>query len=137
MLRKQAEDLIAAAPGRHLATTLPFAWRGLWPFPFLDRSGARYLFLVAADFLAFVTFLALPLLALRRRRADWLAFSLLGVGFFWFHALATHFIPRYSVPLVPLAVVSVAVLGQDLVRMPAVDRMVARWRGAHRAARSD
>lgn len=104
VLQERAMDMIKAAPGRHLATTVPFAWRGLWSFAGDTLLG------VGANLVAFVTLLAFPFIAIWRRRAEWFAFSLLAVGMFWFHALFTHFIPRYSEPLVPLAVLSVLVL---------------------------
>jgi hypothetical protein len=104
ILQERATSMIKAAPGRHLALTLPFAWRGLWSF-------ARDVPLsVVANLVAFASLLAFPLVAIWRRRPDWFAFSLLPVGMYWIHALLTHFIPRYSEPLVPLALVSVLVL---------------------------
>jgi hypothetical protein len=42
------------------------------------------------------------------RRPDWTLTSLVGVGYFLFHALLSHFTPRYSEPLIPLALVCLA-----------------------------
>ena len=108
--QQKAMEMIKAAPGRHLALTLPFAWRGLWSFGGAARSGVLYLFAAGANLVSFSVFLAFPLVAVWRRKPDWFAFSLLGFGLFWFHALLTHFIPRYSQPLIPLTVLSVLVL---------------------------
>jgi hypothetical protein len=108
VLQEKATEIIAAAPGRHLAATLPFAWRGLWAF----RGDS--LPSVMTNLAAFLTLLAFPFIAIWRRRPDWFAFSLLAVGMFWFHALLTHFIPRYSEPLVPMAVVSLLVLLHEI-----------------------
>jgi hypothetical protein len=115
VLQQKAMEMIQAAPGRHLALTLPFAWRGLWSFGGSAKSGGGYLFVLLANLVSFSIFLAFPLVAVWRRRPDWLAFSLLGFGWYWFHALLTHFISRYSQPLIPLAVLSVLVLVHTLV----------------------
>lgn len=119
VLQETAMDMIADAPAKHLALTVPFAWRGLWSFP------GRSLLADATNLLAFVTLLAFPLLAIWRRRLDWLAFSLVAVGMFAFHALLTHFISRYSEPLNPPAVVAVLVLLHALF-----GHLKRRWRAA-------
>ncbi len=75
VLQQQAMTMIEETPGRHLLMTLPFAWRGLWAF-----VNGKYLIVAVCDWVAFVVFLAFPFLALWRRRADWMAFSLFGVG---------------------------------------------------------
>ncbi len=104
VLQEKAWDMILGAPGKHLATTVPFAWRGLWSFPIRSLAAA------SVNLLAFAALLALPFLALWRRRPDWFAFSLMSVGMFWFYALLTHFIPRYSEPLIPLALLAALAL---------------------------
>ncbi len=119
VLREKASDMITGAPAKHLATTIPFAWRGLWSFPIRSLAAA------VANLLGFAALLALPFLALWRKRPDWFAFSLMGVGMFWFYALLTHFIPRYSEPLIPLAVLAVLVVGQALVQR--VGARIALW----------
>ena len=119
LVRKKAMTMILDHPGKHLLMTLPFAWRGLWAF-----ANDYKLIVAVCDLIAFLTFLAFPVVAWWRRRSDWLAFSLFGVGLFWFYALLTHFISRYSEPLIPLTVVSVLVVAHD-VALRAV-----RWRTA-------
>jgi hypothetical protein len=109
-LGRMAMEMIWAEPGKHLKAIGPFAWRGFWCFP--DSGFVSAL----ANLTALSIFLAFPLIALGRRRADWLAFSLLGVGLFWFYPILTHSLPRYSEPLIPLACVSLLVLMHALVR---------------------
>ncbi len=109
VLQEKAWDMIMGAPAKHLATTIPFAWRGLWSFPVRSVAAA------GANLLAFVALLALPFLAPWRKRPDWFAFSLMAVGMFWFYALLTHFIPRYSEPMIPLALLAALVLAQALL----------------------
>lgn len=115
--QKIALGMIKAEPAKHLLTTIPFAWRQIWSFGNTNplQPGGGSAFAVAANLISFAVFLALPLIALTRRRADWLAFSLFGFGLFWFHALLTHAIPRYSAPLIPLAVLSVLLLVHAVV----------------------
>jgi hypothetical protein len=117
LVRQRAMAMIRDAPGRHLLMTLPFAWRGLWAF-----ANDYKLIVAVCDFIAFQTFLSFPLIAFWRRRLDWLAFCLFGVGLFWFYALLTHFISRYSEPLIPLTVMAVLVVAHDLVPR------AVRWR---------
>jgi len=95
-----AMHMIEEAPLKHLTMTLPFAWRGLW------GMGDAWKLNLAV----YLALLALPLAAIFTRRMDWFALSIVANGFFWFHALLTHFIPRYSEPLVPLAILSLLVL---------------------------
>jgi hypothetical protein len=99
LLQKKAIAVIREHPLRHLATTIPFAWRG------------------AA--LALPMLLAGLILSLRSRRYDCALFALPSFGLVMFYALLSHFIPRYSVPVRPvmlvLAVVA-ATLALDLLR---------------------
>jgi hypothetical protein len=94
LLQKKAIAVIREHPLRHLATTIPFAWRG------------------AA--------LALPMLlvglalALRSRRYDCALFVLPAFGLVMFYALLSHFIPRYSMPVRPVMLV-LAVVAAKLV----------------------
>lgn len=103
--QREALQLIRLAPGKHLSTTPLFAWRGLWSF-----YGSSLLSVVAANLFSFSIFLTFPIIAIYCRRPDWFAFSIFGLGFMLFHAFLTHFIPRYSAPLIPLAILSVLIL---------------------------
>lgn len=86
-LQERALDLIARHPWRHLAVTVPVLWRG-----------------------AFVTFPVLVLglaVAWRRRDLRLVTFLWPAMGLVLFYGLLSHFIPRYGVPVVPVAIVIV------------------------------
>jgi len=92
ILQSRAMAVIREHPFRHLALTIPFLWRG-----------------------AFVTFpvlLVALVYAMRSRRANLAVFALPAFGMVMFYALLTHFIPRYSVPSVPIIIVAGVLLAQ-------------------------
>jgi hypothetical protein len=104
-IRSTALDRIKADPLKHVAVSLPLAWRGLWAF-----AENKTWFSIITNGLAMASLLAMPWLGILLRRPDWTLTSLVGVGYFLFYALLSHFIPRYSEPLIPLALVCLAVL---------------------------
>ncbi len=85
ILKKRAAAMIMAQPGRWLALTIPFLWRG-----------ATLVFPILALALA---------LAIRRRRYDLALFSLPAFGLVMFYALFSQFIARYGVPAHEVAMV--------------------------------
>lgn len=128
---------------KHLALTLAFAERGaqlrhrrflaakkryaaeIWTFLRFPSKTARWLGLL------FLPALGLMLVLAWRRRAFALALLLLPVAYaFLFHAVATHFIPRYSWPFVPTFAVIFALAAKE-VRRPVssfVARLARPWR---------
>jgi hypothetical protein len=110
-LRESAMQRIKAQPWTHLAVSLPLAWRELWSFGNRDTW-----FGVVLNGMASAALLAMPWLGILLRRPDWTLTSMVGVGYFLFYALFSHFIPRYSEPLIPLALVCLAVLLVAAVR---------------------
>lgn len=99
---------IAEQPWSHVRSTLPLGWRGFWPFKpttWLDLS---------VNPLAFLSLLLLPLLGLRYRRPVWILIPATAVGFFAFYAGVSHFLPRYSAPLIPVALVCLAMVAVAL-----------------------
>jgi 4-amino-4-deoxy-L-arabinose transferase-like glycosyltransferase len=104
-LRRVALDRIKANPLKHVAVSLPLAWRGLWAF-----AENKTWFSIITNGLAMASLLAMAWLGTLMRRPDWTLTSMVGVGYFLFYALLSHFIPRYSEPLIPLALVCLAVL---------------------------
>jgi hypothetical protein len=90
ILQQRALSMIRQDLGSHLIMTIPFLWRGA-----LTTS------------IALIGCLAY---ALARRRTDFVMFMLPASGTVAFYALFSHFISRYNVPFVPIAVVSGLVL---------------------------
>lgn len=112
-LQKRAADLILADPIRHIATTLPFVWRGaFYEAPLL---------------------LWFAVLALIWRRPDMLAYVLPSLAMVAFYALASHNIPRYNDPVFPLAAAALLIFGFEfLMRRNALNlhpRLHAEARG--------
>jgi len=80
---------------------------------------------VLANGFAMAALVLMPLLGALGRRPEWLLISFMGAGYFLFYGLFTHFIARYSEPLIPLALVCLSVLVLEAVRWLA--RHLARW----------
>ena len=92
LLQQRAMNIIKAHPLQHIATTVPFLWRGATvAFPILA--------------LALV-------LATRQRRYDIALLALPAFGLVMFYALLSHFIPRYSVPVRPVLVALLVIAAQ-------------------------
>lgn len=98
MQKALAFELIRADPAAHAKATLPFAWRGVWSF-----AGKGGIVKELLNLLSFISLLVIPLIAVWKRKPEWFAGSLVAMGFYLFHAATTHFIPRYSAPLIPLS----------------------------------
>jgi hypothetical protein len=105
LLRRAAIERIRAAPVRHLLVSLPLTWRGMWSF-----ENQRTWFAVLANGLAMASLALMPFLGLLLRQPDWCFMSMVGAGYFYFYALFSHFITRYSEPLIPLSLVCLSVL---------------------------
>jgi 4-amino-4-deoxy-L-arabinose transferase-like glycosyltransferase len=115
-LTAAALGVFARHPWDHLRATVAVAWRGL----FAERSPA---WLEPVD-LTFALGLLLAavfawrlLAALRSRRPVELALVATPLAFFLFHALATEFLPRFGLPLLPLVwVVAVGAFSSSAAR---------------------
>jgi hypothetical protein len=82
---------------------------------------------VLANGLAMAALVVMPLLGALWRRPEWLLISFMGAGYFLFYGVFTHFITRYSEPLIPLSLVCLSVLVLEAARWLA--RHLARWMG--------
>lgn len=89
-LQDRALRMIQDAPLRHLATTVPFLWRGA--------------------FVAFPVLAVALIAAMRRHDLRRAAFLWPSLGLILFYGLLTHFIPRYGTPIVPVVIVAVLIL---------------------------
>jgi hypothetical protein len=84
-LKKVATGIIAEHPWMHLALTAPFLWRGAT--------------------LVFPILVITLIYAMRKRRYELLVFGLPALGAVMLYALLTHFIGRYDVPSLTVAIV--------------------------------
>lgn len=142
VLRRAAADLIRKDWLKHMALTLVFAERGA---EFQTRRGCSALTdpagqrfgrligwplgqacrIVPLGTLLFLPFAGLLAVVAWRRRDVSLALLLLPAAYgYGVHAAATHFIPRYSLPLFPVLVVATALAVHELA--PRADRAAAR-----------
>jgi len=111
-----AMEKITADPAAHLRASLVFAWRGAWPHnivdgmnlhkPVSDAWRTRNL----VGFAGLLAVLGMSLAGFLRGGALYWAIALVPTGWFAFHALFTHFIPRYSIPMIPLWIVGMLML---------------------------
>lgn len=109
VLKQDALGQIAANWKRHLLLTPLFLYRGAfatdgWKIAYPTRSGVREIKL-RNGWIALVLFAGTLLscaLLIRDRDPARLAFFSLAAYSFCFHALATHFITRYSMPTIPV-----------------------------------
>jgi hypothetical protein len=85
ILKKRATAMIMAQPGRWLALTIPFLWRGAT--------------------LVFPILLITLIVAMRRRDYELALLALPAFGLVMFYALFSHFIARYGVPAHEVAMV--------------------------------
>ena len=67
------------------------------------------------NFAAYLSFLLAPVLALVERRLSWFMVSIVPVSLFAFYSLFSHFLPRYSSPFVPVALICLSMLAVDIL----------------------
>ena len=91
-----------------IAAALPFAWRGFWGFR-VDEWFAVYW-----NIAAFSALLLAPVMACIERRVSWLLVSIVPLAYYLFYSLVSHFLPRYSSPFVPSAMICLSMLAIDL-----------------------
>ena len=105
---KQAVALkrIRENPLQHILVSAPMAWRGLWSF-----AKIKYWLGTGLNFFAYAALFVAVVLGIVQKKFIWLAISIIPAGYFFFYAFLSHFIPRYSEPIIPLAFVCMSVLG--------------------------
>ena len=103
-----------------LAASLPITWRGFWGFR-VKRWNDIYW-----NAAAFLSLLLAPLLAWLERRLTWLLVSVVPIAYVLFYGLASHFLPRYSSPFVPSALICLSMVAVDLAA-----RLACRLRPGH------
>ena len=66
------------------------------------------------------------MLAWLERRVTWLLVSVVPIAYVLFYGLASHFLPRYSSPFVPSALICLSMVAVDLAA-----RLACRFRPGH------
>jgi len=111
-LKKESITRILNKPMAHLSTTPVFAWRGFWAY---KGDNIPFSIINAVTFLGLFFGFAKGVV---KRDLVLISISLLAVLFFGFHAFLTHFIPRYSAPLIPIsAIVTFTMLLQAIQKV--------------------
>lgn len=95
-LKNIAISKILSSPWAHIKATIIFAWRGI--FSFNTNMPLINLF-------AFASMLIIPFTLLSKSNEEILVVSLFSNLIFWFYASFTHFLPRYSAPLIPVSII--------------------------------
>jgi hypothetical protein len=108
-LHTQALRMIAKHPLRHLAATVPLAWRGMWCF-----YGAGVLTILGAA--AYASFLFVCLYGAVRKRRDILAVTAVPLLLLVCNAFLSNNLPRFNAPAIPFMVMSMAFALQLLVQ---------------------
>jgi hypothetical protein len=116
-VQAQAMQLIKENLKNHFVMSAPFAWRLVWSFGDANPKspGNKSILIDAINLFSFFALLSLPMIAIIRKKPEWFAFSIFGVGLFWFYAIFSHAIPRYSAPLIPLALLSLRLVISHLI----------------------
>ena len=91
------------------AAAFPISWRGFWGFRVKEWPGIYW------NLAAFSALLLAPVMACLERRRSWLLVSVVPLAYFLFYGLVSHFLPRYSSPFVPSALICLSMLTVDLV----------------------
>lgn len=114
-LKSKALSLITQNPVNHLITTPLFAWRGMWSF---NTS------LWQVNLICFVSFFFVSIIAILKKQYTLIAFCSFGAILFCFYAGATHFISRYSAPLIPLTIATTIYLLSLLLNKVLLKRLI-------------
>jgi len=114
LLQRKAMQMIVDSPGRHLALTPLFLWRGIWCFredalPF-DPGGYRSYIVNLINAVAYCSIFVVFVVGLARRRYDLVAMTVVSVGMIALYGLVSHGVPRYSAPAIPIMLVSLLVV---------------------------
>lgn len=128
-MQRQAIGLIRNDPLSHLMMTPPFMWRGLWCMGNSRAATPLLVLMGAINVLAYGAVWGMALVGLWRWHPEIMGIAVLPVGAMCFFALATHYIPRYSDPLIPNMLVALVVAGAWGVEwlIAPQRRWMARW----------
>lgn len=113
-VKDHAMSLIKSDLPAHLKTMPLYTWRGIWSFGIPDpvQSYCGGMSGVVLNLCCFISFLLFPVYAWLSKKPDLLIFITVPWGLFWFYATFSHFIPRYSAPMIPFAVIAFLLLVQ-------------------------
>lgn len=94
--KSKALNLIFTHPLNHLKASFLFGWRGIWFYK------GRHFIPVLMTFLMYMSLFVLFVRSIWKKDLRLFLITILPIFYFLFHAIWTHFIPRYSGIFVPL-----------------------------------
>lgn len=103
---KLAMKKIMANPVEHLISTILFAYRGL-----------NYMYTDAYSYLGFLAIGIIGFIGVKTKNTKFFVVSLLPTLTFSFYAFLSHFIPRYSQPLIPFWMFGFAVISYQIIML--------------------
>lgn len=118
-LKRAALDIFADNPAKHLALTAVFAFSGAIPQLYMRQQDLPWPLLLPSALLGLLLVpaaLGLAGMALALKTPHWLIFLAPAIFSFGFHAFFTHFIPRYSMMLIPVFTICVFVMLSHILR---------------------
>ena len=60
--------------------------------------------------MAFLSLIVVPMIGLYEKKRSWVVIGIVPTIYYSFYAFTSHFLPRYSEPLIPLSLVCLATL---------------------------
>lgn len=107
--KKIAINEILAHPVRHLLTTLPFMWRGIFVEHIYRTKTPFYIeifniLLLGISILYFPVLFYFAFISLKEKTYDLFVFSIPALYLFGIQSFFTHNLPRYNMPLIPILV---------------------------------
>jgi len=99
-----AVERIKENPSAHVRTTLLMFWRGYWPF---RSSNFLHTFI---NLMSFLSLALVPIIGFYEKCKSWISIGIVHAIYYLFYALTSHFLPRYSEPLIPLSLVCLSIL---------------------------
>ena len=114
-----AVERIIADPLAHARITLLMFWRGYWPF---RSSNFLHTFI---NLMSFLSLALVPIIGFHEKCKSWISIGIVPAIYYLFYALTSHFLPRYSEPLIPLSLVCLSILmvyiGTKILSLRALD----------------
>lgn len=108
-MQDEAIELIGKNPFKHLVMSFVFMWRGMWCMSLYPDSlwGPRIILVINA--FAYLAIWIMAIIGLWKRHPEMIGIAVLPVGAMSFYALTSHYISRYSVPMIPNMIVALVV----------------------------
>lgn len=124
IMKEESLKMILDNPVRHTLMSFPFLWRGIWclpnsTLPFLPDKLQIYIHNIM-NLLSYLSLYIMFITGIMRKKAEWVAVTILPVSMLLIHAFITQNITRFSEPIIPSMLLSFIILIH-----PAIDTLCA------------